>query len=90
MRTTLRLPDELLEEAKRSAFDRGISVAQVLEAALREHLARHRAGSPELRRRELPTFAGRGPLPGVDLHDHDALADTMDGFAASATSKARS
>ena len=34
------------------------------------------------RRVELPTFGGRGPLPGVDLHDSASLLDAMESAGA--------
>ncbi len=79
MRTTVRLPDEVLEEAKRYALDRGTTLTELFEEALREHLARRRKQQHARRRLELPTFDGRGPLPGVDLHDGASLLDRMAG-----------
>lgn len=38
MKTTVDLPDELLREAKASAAREGISLKEVLTAALRNHL----------------------------------------------------
>lgn len=90
MRTTVRLPDEVLEEAKQYALERGTSLTQIFEEALREHLARHRGATSEHRVVELPTFGGRGPHPGVDLHDSAALTDVMDGGGAPAPHDARS
>src|SRR5262245_57774613 len=66
-RTTIRLPDDLLAEAKRHAAETQRSLTAVIEDALREALSRR----PEPRRAAarpcLPTFAGDGVLPGVDL-----------------------
>ena len=39
MRTTVSISDELLEAAKRQAFERGKTLGQVIETALRRHLA---------------------------------------------------
>lgn len=78
MRTTVRLPDEILEEARRYALERGTTLTELFEEALREHLARRRTLRSARRRIELPTFGGRGPLPGVDLHDGASLLDAMD------------
>lgn len=78
MRTTVRLPDEVLEEARRYALERGTTLTELFEEALREHLARRRTLRRARRRIELPTFSGRGPLPGVDLHDGASLLDAMD------------
>jgi hypothetical protein len=77
-RTTVRLPDEVLEEAKQYALDHGSTLTEVFEEALREHLARRRQRSGARRRVKLPTFGGRGPRPGVDLHDSADLRERMD------------
>jgi hypothetical protein len=77
MRTTIRLDDHLLREAKALAARTGRSLTAVMEEALRETLARHRAG----RKRapvKLPTFKGRGLRPGIDLDDTAALLDVME------------
>jgi len=78
MRTTVRLPEEALEEAKRYALERGATPTELFEEALREHLARRRRLQRSRRRVELPTFGGRGRLPGVDLHDGASLLDAME------------
>jgi hypothetical protein len=79
MRTTIRLDDQLLKEAKQLAFSTGKSLTAVIEDALRESFARqHAAGSsPPV---HLPTFSGNGLLPGVDLDDSAALLDLMEPF----------
>ena len=79
MRTTIRLDDALLTEAKKKAADSHRTLMAVIEDALRESFSRkHR---PAKRRRvRLPT-AGRGGLRrGVDLDNTAALLDRMDGF----------
>jgi hypothetical protein len=77
-RTTLRLNDNLLVEAKKLAASTGRTLTAVIEDALRAALARH--GQPRPRRRPtLTTFKGRGLLPGVDLDDTAALLDRMEG-----------
>ncbi len=79
MRTTIRLDDELLTRTKELAASTGRSLARVIEDALREMLARQsQAGERQPVR--LPTFAGKGLQPGVDLDDSAALLDLMDGF----------
>ena len=77
MRTTIRLDDDLLKEAKALAAQSGSTLAAVIEGALREALARRRR--PARDRVELPVFEGGGLQPGVDLDDSAALADLMDG-----------
>ena len=77
MRTTIRLADELLAEARRVALESGTTLTVVIEDALRERLARRRAGShPEPV--SLTTVGGKGLQPGVDLDDSAALRDVMD------------
>jgi hypothetical protein len=78
MRTTVRLDDDLLREAKALAARTGRTLTSVIEDGLREALARHR------RRQErppvaLPAFKGKGLQPGVDLDDTAGLLDIMDG-----------
>ncbi|HET6340803.1 MAG TPA: CopG family transcriptional regulator [Gemmatimonadota bacterium] len=77
MRTTVRLPDDLMRDVKRAAAESGRSLTSLIEDALREALARRR----ESRRSEpvrLPTFRGTGVAPGVDLDDSAALLDLME------------
>lgn len=73
----MRLPDEILEEARQYALDRGTTLTEHFEEALKEHLARRRKLARVRRRIALPTVGGRGPLPGVDLHDGASLLDAM-------------
>ncbi|MGB5550940.1 MAG: type II toxin-antitoxin system VapB family antitoxin [Thermoanaerobaculia bacterium] len=77
MRTTVRLDDDLLREAKRHAAEKGMTLTALLDQALREILA-SRARTPEPDRIELPSFKGRGLQPGVHLDDAAALLDLMD------------
>jgi len=77
MRTTIRLDDQLLKEAKQLAVRRGTSLTAIIEDALRETLSRQReAGSREPVR--LNTVNGNGLLPGVDLDDSASLLDLLD------------
>ncbi|MBI3978716.1 MAG: type II toxin-antitoxin system VapB family antitoxin, partial [Chloroflexi bacterium] len=74
MRTTIRIDEQLLGEAKQLAARRGKSLTSIIEDALRESLARQRdSGQREPVR--LVTFDGKGLLPGVDLDDSAALLD---------------
>lgn len=77
MRTTVRLPDELMRAAKRRAQETGRSLTQLLEDALRAELRQptraRRVAAP------LPTYRGKGLHPGVDLADSSALEDLMSG-----------
>jgi hypothetical protein len=77
MRTTIRLDDALLREAKAVAAASGRTLTELVEDALREVLARRRASVD--RKRLIPrTFKGTGLRPGVDLDDSAALLDLMD------------
>jgi len=76
MRTTVRLDDQLLREAKRAAAEAGQTLTALIEDSLRERLARRRPGRPSKQR--LPRFRGTGLQPGVDLDDTSALLDLMD------------
>ena len=75
MRTTVSIDDELLESAKRRAAERGKTLGQMVEDALRRELA-----SPTpAHRPKVPTFdGGSGPLPGVDLTSNRALYEVLD------------
>ena len=77
MKTTIRLDDQLLAEVKQIADQSSRTMTSVIEDALREMVARRRqmAQRPQVR---LPTFGGKGLLPGVDLDDSAALLDLMD------------
>ena len=78
MRTTIKIDDQLLAEAKARAAASGRTLNAVVEDALREALARRRSNALD-RRVELPTFSGSRLLPGVDLDDSAALLALMEG-----------
>ena len=77
MRTTVRLDDHLLGEAKAHAARSGCTLTAFIEDAVRCALAdarvREKRGSPKF-----PTFKGTGLRPGVDLDDSAALLDVME------------
>ena len=77
MRTTIRLDDELLAQVKLAAARSGKSMTAVIEAALREMLARQQA-TAEYEPVNLTTVSGRGPQAGVDLDDSAALLSLME------------
>jgi hypothetical protein len=81
MRTTVRLDDQLLAQAKETAARTGRTLTQVIEDALREALARRPSAPRPDDRVSLPTFGGDGPLPGVDLDATSELLDLMDSDA---------
>jgi len=79
MRTTVRLNDSLLGEAKQEAARRGETLTALLERGLRLALSESRPARSR-RRVVLPECrAGGGVLPGVDLDDSSALLDIMEG-----------
>ena len=77
MRTTVRLDERLLAEAKQCAAETGRTLTAVLEDALRAALARR---SPRVKRSpvRLKTVKGDGIRPGVDLDDTASLLDLME------------
>ena len=77
MRTTIRLADPLLREAKREAARSGMTLTAMIEEALRERLARTASFAEPRPRVRLKTFRGRGLCAGVDLDDSAALLDLM-------------
>ncbi|HZI97272.1 MAG TPA: ribbon-helix-helix protein, CopG family [Actinomycetales bacterium] len=74
MRTTLNLDDDLARAVKAKAAAEGRTLTSVVEDALRRALDEKPA---EYEHVPLPTFAGDGPAPGVDLSDPQALRDLM-------------
>jgi hypothetical protein len=81
-RTTIRLNEQLLDQAKRAGLDSGRTLTQVIEDSLRESLSRRRP-STSGRKVVLPTFGGDGVQPGVDLSDSAGLLDLMEEYDAS-------
>jgi len=77
MRTTIRIDEELLREAKQLAARSGKSLTALIEDALRESLAHQRRTEPR-ETVHLITAGGNGLLPGVDLDDSAGLLDVMD------------
>jgi len=79
MRTTVRLDDGLLDQARREAERRGTTLTALIEQGLRLAI---RPPEPIERgsRISLPVSrAGSGLIAGVDLDDSAALLDQMDG-----------
>lgn len=76
MRTTVRLDENLLAEAKKHAAESGKTLTALLEEALRESLSRRKlhVKSKPVR---LKTVKGSGVRAGVDLDDSAALLDLM-------------
>jgi Arc/MetJ family transcription regulator len=76
MRTTIRIDDALLAEAKLRAAKSGRTLNAVVEDALREAFAR--AVDEDAERPELPVFRGSRLVAGVDLDDSAALLEHME------------
>jgi len=80
MRTTVRLDEHLLRQAKREANERGETLTSLIEQGLRLVLVRSRPQSAGHARVILPVSKARGgTLPGVDLNDSAAILDRMEG-----------
>jgi hypothetical protein len=77
MRTTVRLDEHLLAQAKQYAAASGKTLTAVLEDALREALARRNTATRPKPVR-LRTCDGTGVLPGVDIDDSASLLELMD------------
>ena len=76
MRTTVNLPDPLLQSAKRQAAERKITLSGLIEDALRAHLAPLvGAATPVF---GLHTARGRMVNPNLDLDRTSALAAADD------------
>lgn len=77
-RTTVRLEDRLLEQAKRVAEQRGETLTALIDEGLRIVVANSQ--KPRRRRHvKIPVSTrGGGLLPGIDLNNSAALLDLMD------------
>jgi len=78
MRTTVRLDEGLLEQARREAARRGVTLTALIEQGLRMALRRPRPSSRVERVRLPVSRATGGVLPGIDLNDSADLLDRMD------------
>lgn len=76
MRTTVAIEDELLDRAKDLARNRGTTLGELIEEALRGELGRPSgADTPP----EVPVFeGGQGLRPGVDALSNRALLEVLD------------
>ncbi len=77
-RTTVRLPQDLLERARRKATAEGRTLTSLIEDGLRMVIADNR--KPVTNRRVvLPvSSATGGPMPGIDITDGSALQEMDD------------
>jgi hypothetical protein len=78
MRTTIRLDDQLLTDAKRLAMESGRTLTAVIEDAVREAVTR-RKEAPKAKKTRLITDGGKGLRPGVCLDNSAVLLDIMEG-----------
>jgi hypothetical protein len=74
MKTTLNIDDTVMAELKREAARQGRTMSELVETALRLLLRSQRKRGPIP---ALPKFHGGGAF--VDLADHNALYDAMEG-----------
>jgi hypothetical protein len=81
MRTTVRLSDSLLREAKKYAAHHGTTLTSMLDQGLRmilrENAPAYKAGKKKFR---LTTFKGTGLRPGIDPASNAAMLDIADGL----------
>ena len=77
MRTTIRLEDDLLLEAKRHATDTRRTLTQLIREALVALLERER-GSASPRMVSLPVFKGDGTHEGIDINRTSSLLNRME------------
>lgn len=76
IRTTVSISDELLAAAKRRARERGLTLGDIVDAALRRELSQPHQSRD---RPPVPVFrGGTGPRPGIDLTSSRALHETLD------------
>jgi hypothetical protein len=79
MRTTVRLDEHLLSQAKKLAVDTDRTLTQVIEDSLRMALAQRRA-KKKAKPIKLHTSGSGGVQPGVDLSNNAAVQDLMDEY----------
>ena len=79
MRTTVRLKEALLDQAKREAARRGTTVTALIEQGLRLVLRRPPPAARDTRVKLPVSSAKGGTLPGIDLNDTAGVMDRMDG-----------
>jgi hypothetical protein len=76
MRTTIRLPDNLLSKARRKAAEEGRTLTSLIEEALKTALAEPKPARRSRVRLPISRASG-GTLPGVDLNRSVDLLDHM-------------
>lgn len=78
MRTTIRLHDDVLAQAKQLAARTGRTLTAVIEDALRHEFASLDDRRRAPRKVELPSFDGGGLQPGVNLDSNAELLELME------------
>jgi Arc/MetJ family transcription regulator len=73
MKTTIEINDVLLQQAKRVALERKLSLKAVVEAALREFLRAGQTPQQQPFKLRKCTFKGEGLQPGLDWHDWEKM-----------------
>jgi hypothetical protein len=77
MRTTIRLNDDLLDQAKQAAMTSGRTLTAIIEDALRQTLSRKYL-APKNQKISLISSGAGGLCPGVDIDRTAELLDIMD------------
>jgi hypothetical protein len=77
-RTTVRLPADLLNRAKRKAAAEGRTLTSLIEDGLRLVIAENRKAAKGKRVMPPVSTATGGPMPGIDLTDFSALQEMDD------------
>ena len=77
MRTTIRLNDNLLAEAKRHASNTHRTLTQVIRDAVVALLQRER-GEKSPRKVKLPVFNADGVYEGIDVNNSASLLEKME------------
>ena len=88
VRTTVDIHDPLLARAKQLAHSTGRRLADVVNDALREMLARRdesAAARPDAASMPISKVAGRGVNPRLDITDSASLLDEIDGLSGGST-----
>jgi hypothetical protein len=77
-RTTVRLPKDLLDRAKRKATAEGRTLTSLMEEGLRLVVAENRKGVKGKRIMPRVSTATGGLMPGIDISDFSALQEMDD------------
>ena len=77
-RTTVRLPEDLLDRAKRKAAAEGRTLTSLIEDGLRLMVAADRKSAKGKRVLPPVSKATGGPMPGIDLTDLSSLQEIED------------